>query len=263
MNSCPLRVVSHHFKLQRAAKQVIRLQACVQNPQGRPVQARNFDVERRTRQEVPIPAPGLPVAGHQAAALRHGLRRHGEVTLQTTLRHDGAQPLQFSRWGHEKNKCKKPPVGDQVPPGRGRPARAPPSAPAGRTYRMDSDYQAQQSWQSNGTTFPAPASTDYQNAGGANQGAPLPFSHPYYAMDAERTIHLKVMGKGLDTSGLAVHQDEIINTVVNYVQDSLCKKLSYREIILSVNSTPEAPVKATTSSCRATSSRRSCSYSWP
>ncbi|KAE8970191.1 hypothetical protein PR002_g27191 [Phytophthora rubi] len=51
---------------------------------------------------------------------------------------------------------------------------------------MGSDYQAQQSWQSNGTTFPAPASTDYQNAGGANHGAPLPFSQPYYAMDAER-----------------------------------------------------------------------------
>ncbi|KAE8978343.1 hypothetical protein PR002_g24742 [Phytophthora rubi] len=128
---------------------------------------------------------------------------------------------------------------------------------------MGSDYQAQQSWQSSGTTAPARASTDYLNAGGANHSAQLPFSHPHYAMDAERTIHPKVMGKGLDNSGLAVHHDEIINTVVMYVPDSLCKELSYREIILSVNSTPEAPVKATSSSCRATSSRRSCSYSWP
>ncbi|KAE9043489.1 hypothetical protein PR002_g3317 [Phytophthora rubi] len=72
-------------------------------------------------------------------------------------------------------------------------------------------------------------------------------------MDAERTIHPKVMGKGLNNSGLAVHQDEIINTVVMYVQDSLRNELSYRDIILLVNSTPEAPVKATTSSCRATS----------
>ncbi|KAE9300193.1 hypothetical protein PF001_g15080 [Phytophthora fragariae] len=128
-----------------------------------------------------------------------------KVTLQTTLRHDGAQPLQFPRWG--------------------------------------------------------PRRTNYQNAGGANHGAPLPFSHPHYAMDAERTIHPKVMGKGLNNSGLAVHQDEIINTVVMYVQDSLRNELSYRDIILLVNSTPEAPVKATTSSCHATSSRRSYSYS--
>ncbi|KAE9143809.1 hypothetical protein PF006_g11205 [Phytophthora fragariae] len=104
-------------------------------------------------------------------------------------------------------------------------------------------------------------SAHYQNAGGANHGAPLPFSHPHYAMDAERTIHPKVMGKGLNNSGLAVHQDEIINTVVMYVQDSLRNELSYRDIILLVNSTPEAPVKATTSSCHATSSRRSYSYS--
>ncbi|KAE9329956.1 hypothetical protein PR003_g15443 [Phytophthora rubi] len=70
-------------------------------------------------------------------------------------------------------------------------------------------------------------------------------------MDAERTIHPKVMGKGLNNSGLAVHQDEIINTVVMYVQDSLRNELSYRDIILLVNSTPEAPVKATTSSSAA------------
>ncbi|KAE8901244.1 hypothetical protein PF005_g10459 [Phytophthora fragariae] len=123
--------------------------------------------------------------------------------------------------------------------------RTPPSAPAGRKYILGSGYQAQQSWQSTGTMPPAPASRDYQKAGRANRGAPLSFSHPLYAMDAERIIrrmiHLKVTGKGLDNSGLAVHQDEINNTVVKYryVQDSLCKELSFREIIISANSTPD------------------------
>ncbi|KAG3038227.1 hypothetical protein PC119_g2980 [Phytophthora cactorum] len=97
---------------------------------------------------------------------------------------------------------------------------------------------------------PAPASADYQHSGqraaapSANRGAALPFSHPLYAMDAEGMIHLKATGKGLDDSDLAVHQDEIINTVVKYVQDSMRKELGFREVFIPASSTPEAPVKA-------------------
>ncbi|EGZ17042.1 hypothetical protein PHYSODRAFT_360424 [Phytophthora sojae] len=162
--------------------------------------------------------------------------------------------FRFPRWGRKKNKSKEPPVGGNkyYPDGAsaGGVPRAPPSAPAGRTYSNGSDYQSQQSWQSNGSMPPAPASADYQNSGGgraapsANRGAPLPFSHPLYAMDAEGMIHLKATGKGLDDSDLAVHQDEIINTVVKYVQDSMRKELGFREVFIPANSTPEAPVKA-------------------
>ncbi|KAL3668953.1 hypothetical protein V7S43_006241 [Phytophthora oleae] len=154
--------------------------------------------------------------------------------------------FRFPRWGRKKNKNKEPAGGNKYYPNgaAGGVPRAPPSAP-GRTYSNGSDYQSQQSWQSNGTMPPAPASADYQNsAPSANRGAALPFSHPLYAMDAEGMIHLKATGKGLDDSDLAVHQDEIINTVVKYVQDSMRKELGFREVFIPANSTPEAPVKA-------------------
>ncbi|KAG6975636.1 hypothetical protein JG688_00002194 [Phytophthora aleatoria] len=161
--------------------------------------------------------------------------------------------FRFPRWGRKKSKSKEPVGGNKYYPNGANDAggvpRGPPSAP-GRTYSNGSDYQSQQSWQSNGTMPPAPASADYQHSGqraaapSANRGAALPFSHPLYAMDAEGMIHLKATGKGLDDSDLAVHQDEIINTVVKYVQDSMRKELGFREVFIPASSTPEAPVKA-------------------
>lgn len=76
---------------------------------------------------------------------------------------------------------------------------------------------------------------------GSSRGRPLPFSHPLYAMDSEGMIHLKATGKGLDESDIAVHQEEIINTVVKYVQDSMKKELGFREVFLP---SADAPVKA-------------------
>ncbi|KAG7398879.1 hypothetical protein PHYBOEH_010203 [Phytophthora boehmeriae] len=158
--------------------------------------------------------------------------------------------FRFPRWGRKKNKNKEPPVGNKyypngaaAGPGAAGVPRGPPSAP-GRTYSTGSDYQSQQSWQSNGTMPPAPATTGGQKPPSSSRGAPLPFSHPLYAMDAEGMIHLKATGKGLDDSDLAVHQDEIINSVVKYVQDSMRKELGFREAYIPANSTPEAPVKA-------------------
>ncbi|ETL92608.1 AGC/AKT protein kinase, variant [Phytophthora nicotianae] len=161
--------------------------------------------------------------------------------------------FRFPRWGRKKSKSKEPVGGNKYYPnganGAGGVPRGPPSAP-GRTYSNGSDYQSQQSWQANGTMPPAPASADYQHSGqraaapSANRGVALPFSHPLYAMDAEGMIHLKATGKGLDDSDLAVHQDEIINTVVKYVQDSMRKELGFKEVYIPANSTPEAPVKA-------------------
>ncbi|GMF29157.1 unnamed protein product [Phytophthora fragariaefolia] len=148
--------------------------------------------------------------------------------------------FRFPRWGRKKSKSKE--ASAKYQPEGGVP-RAPPSAP-GRTYSTGSaDYhQTQQSWQASGAA-PA-ASAAPASAASANRGAPLPFSHPLYAMDSEGMIHLKATGKGLDDSDLAVHQDEIINTVVKYVQDSMRKELGFREVFIPANSAPEAPVKA-------------------
>ncbi|KAF1334071.1 Agc/akt protein kinase, partial [Globisporangium splendens] len=76
---------------------------------------------------------------------------------------------------------------------------------------------------------------------GVARGPQIPFSHPLYAMDAEGMVHLKATGKGLDETDIAVHQDEIINAVVKYVQDSMKKELGFKEVFLP---SADAPVKA-------------------
>uniref|UniRef100_M4B535 Uncharacterized protein n=1 Tax=Hyaloperonospora arabidopsidis (strain Emoy2) TaxID=559515 RepID=M4B535_HYAAE len=156
--------------------------------------------------------------------------------------------FRFPRWGRKKNKNKESAGGgtkyhsNGAGGASGGIARPPPSAP-GRTYSTGSDYNAQQSWQSNGTMPPMSASSDRPKPS-PHREAPLPFSHPLYAMDAEGMIHLKATGKGMDDSDLAVHQDEIITTVVKYVQDSMRKELGFREVPIPMDSTPEAPAKA-------------------
>ncbi|GLD95185.1 hypothetical protein PINS_up003827 [Pythium insidiosum] len=93
--------------------------------------------------------------------------------------------------------------------------------------------------------MPPPAPASYAGGGGAPAGAArgnsLPFSHPLYTMDADGMISLKATGKGLDETDIAVHQDEIINAVVRYVQDSMRKELGFREMFIPA---ADAPVKA-------------------
>ncbi|KAI9913807.1 hypothetical protein PsorP6_005630 [Peronosclerospora sorghi] len=144
--------------------------------------------------------------------------------------------FRFPRWGRKKNKGDDPVVGrtnkyltaaPSSGPGGGVP-RAPPSAP-GRTYSTGADYPPS-----------APVST-----GSGPSPSPLPFSHPLYAMDEDGRIHLKATGKGLDDSDLAVHQDEIITAVVQYVHESMRTELRFREVYVPADSTPASPVKAT------------------
>lgn len=73
------------------------------------------------------------------------------------------------------------------------------------------------------------------------RGPQLQFAHPLYTMDEEGMIHLKATGKGLDETDIAVHQDEIINAVVKYVQDSMRQELGFREQFIP---SADAPVKA-------------------
>ncbi|RLN80218.1 hypothetical protein BBJ28_00009875, partial [Nothophytophthora sp. Chile5] len=164
--------------------------------------------------------------------------------------------FKFPRWGRKKKakSAHDPPSANKYYP---TPAGAPHSA-SGRTMSNGSDFPSQQSYQmqSAGAGLPpAPASSrgmpSSRGVGGgpapppaSARGAPLPFVHPLYAMDEDGMVHLKATGKGLDDSDLAVHQDEIINAVVKYVQDSMRKELGFREAFIPANSTPEAPVKA-------------------
>ncbi|TDH67131.1 hypothetical protein CCR75_002312 [Bremia lactucae] len=158
--------------------------------------------------------------------------------------------FRFPRWGRKKNKSKDAGAGGnkQYPNTLNNP-RNPPSAP-GRTYSNGSDYSSQQSWQAPSNVPPASASAEYQStdphtaAPLINSTTALPFSHPLYAMDDDGMIHLKATGKGLDDSDLAVHQDEIINTVVKYVHDSMKKELGFQEVYLPASSTIETSVKA-------------------
>lgn len=97
---------------------------------------------------------------------------------------------------------------------------------------------------SNGTEFSSDrgqTAAASSSRGGNGSAAPLPFAHPLYAMDADGMIHLKATGKGLDETDIAVHQDEVINAVVKYVQDSMKKELGFKEVYLP---SADAPVKA-------------------
>lgn len=96
---------------------------------------------------------------------------------------------------------------------------------------------------SNGTEFSSERGQQPSSRGNATSsaGSALPFSHPLYAMDADGMIHLKATGKGLDETDIAVHQDEVINAVVKYVQDSMKKELGFQEVFLP---SADAPVKA-------------------
>lgn len=93
----------------------------------------------------------------------------------------------------------------------------------------------------NGTEFERGPPTAGQRAHAGSTAAALPFQHPLYAMDADGMLHLKATGKGLDETDIAVHQDEVINAVVKYVQDSMRRELGFREVYLP---SADAPVKA-------------------
>lgn len=120
----------------------------------------------------------------------------------------------------------------------------------GQYQQPPHQYQQQPaSYRGGQPSFPPPAPQRMVSggrgggAGGGNglRGNPLPFSHPLYAMDEDGMIHLKATNKGLDETDIAVHQDEIINTVVRYVHESMRKELGFREMFIP---SADAPVKA-------------------
>ncbi|CCI48196.1 unnamed protein product [Albugo candida] len=67
---------------------------------------------------------------------------------------------------------------------------------------------------------------------------PLVFTHPLYQMDEEGRISLKATGKQLDTSDMAVHQEEMTNAIVKYVQDSMRHELGFQELYIPSQDAP-------------------------
>ncbi|DAZ98047.1 TPA: hypothetical protein N0F65_004537 [Lagenidium giganteum] len=133
--------------------------------------------------------------------------------------------FRFPRWGRKK---KKSPSNENN--GHSANKYPPPPHTSARTTSGADQY---------GMPPPAPVSTNGTWTNG--RGPALQFSHPLYAMDEEGMIHLKATGKGLDETDIAVHQDEIINAVVKFVQDSMRRELGFEEVYLP---SADAPVKA-------------------
>ncbi|KAJ0412732.1 hypothetical protein ATCC90586_002362 [Pythium insidiosum] len=140
--------------------------------------------------------------------------------------------FKFPRWGRKKKTNENNAnSGNKYGP----PPPAPPHSSHARLMHANSSGATAQ--------IPPPAPASYAGGGpaAASRGNSLPFSHPLYTMDADGMISLKATGKGLDETDIAVHQDEIINAVVRYVQDSMRKELGFREMFIP---SADAPVKA-------------------
>ncbi|ETV86664.1 AGC/AKT protein kinase [Aphanomyces astaci] len=116
------------------------------------------------------------------------------------------------------------------------PPAAPPFAPP--TAQMTAPLRSQCSLsaptasrlQGNGSTLQTTAPPSQP------QPEPLPFQHPLYSMDVDGMIRFKATGKQLDENDIAIHQEEILNAVVGYVQDTMKREMGFQEVYLPSNS---------------------------
>lgn len=71
--------------------------------------------------------------------------------------------------------------------------------------------------------------------------SPLVFDHPLYEMNNDGMVTLRATGIPLQGADLAVHQDELMNAVVQYVHESMRTELHFQEEYIPA---PDSPVKA-------------------